>query len=446
MGFAKGSITEETRRKMSEAAKKRMADPEIRKKIRDANIGKIQSPETIAKRVAKQKGQKYPVRSEESRSKYSQAQKKLWEDPEYRKRMSELQTGKKQSKETIEKRVAKIKGQQRSPRTKKNCAYCGKELILAEWEKNRKFCSTECKGKWQSENAVGEKGANWQGGNVIKKCEECGKDFIVEKNRREKARFCSQHCKGIWLAKHEKIQPPPVMTGANHPRWKGGDLIKKCEVCGKEYLVERTREDSARFCSTKCAGIWLSKNNVGEKNPKWRRVTKSCIECGKVMIVKNKDKDRAKFCSRSCQGKWMAKNLIGANNSNWTGGPKDYCEKWTLEFRRRIRAFFDYKCAECGTPQNDKLLHCHHVYYDKKACCSVNENGKYFSNLGIRSNPYSFEIIGDPNKFIALCDRCHKSTSGKKNREYWARHFEEIINNYYLGKSYFTKEEYDKMR
>jgi hypothetical protein len=107
--------------------------------------------------------------------------------------------------------------------------------------------------------------------------------------------------------------------------------------------------------------------------------------------------------------------------------------------------FFDYKCAECGTPQNEKLLHCHHVYYDKKACCSVNEVGKYFSNLGIVGNPHSFEIIGDPNKFIALCDKCHRKTSGKKNREFWARHFEEIINNYYLGRSYFTKKEYDKI-
>lgn len=48
MPFPKDSITEETRRKMREAAKKRIADPEIRKKIREVNIRKKQSPETIA--------------------------------------------------------------------------------------------------------------------------------------------------------------------------------------------------------------------------------------------------------------------------------------------------------------------------------------------------------------------------------------------------------------
>jgi endogenous inhibitor of DNA gyrase (YacG/DUF329 family) len=329
---------------MSEAAKKRMEDPEIRRKIRESNIGKKQSPETIAKRVEKLKGKKHPPRSEESIRRYSEAQKRLWDNPEYRTRQTEIHKGIKQSKETIEKRTAHLpRGEKHhawKKKTEKNCLFCGKELVLSDWEKNRLFCSITCKGKWQSENAVGEKSSHWQGGDEIKYCAECGKEFRVEKNAIN-----------------------------------------------------------------------------------WRR-----------------------FCSFSCKGIWQSKNLSGKNNPNWTGGSKEYCEKWNLEFRRRIRSFFDCKCAECGTPQNEKLLHCHHVYYDKKACCSVNENGIYFSNLGIKEHPHNFEIVGDPNKFVALCDNCHKRTSGKKNREYWARHFEEIINNYYLGRSYFTKEEYEKIR
>ena len=289
------------------------------------------------------------IKAEETRRKMREAQKKLWQNPEHRQRMSELHTGKKQSKETIEKRVAKITGQQRVPHLKKNCAFCGKEFsVIWQREDIARFCSFDCKGKWMSENAVGEKGAHWQGGGVTKKCEECGEAFRREKNQKERARFCSQHCKGIWLAKMGLLPKLRIMTGANHPQW--------------------------------------------------------------------------------------------------TGGPKDYCEKWSLEFRCRIREFFGNICVECGTPQNEKLLHCHHVYYDKKACCSINEDGKYYSNLGIKNNSPSFEIIGDPNKFVALCDSCHAKSSRKKSREQWARHFEEIINHYYLGKSYFTKEEYEKIR
>jgi endogenous inhibitor of DNA gyrase (YacG/DUF329 family) len=329
------------------------------------------------------------------------------------------------------------------------CQECGKEFAVKQSDIDNgrgKFCSRSCKGIWQSKHLVGKKGAHWQGGPITKKCEECNKEFTFDKNREKTARFCSQHCKGIWLAKMKLLPKLPILTGANHPQWKGGAGIKKCEECGIEFQLERAREKTAKFCSTSCKGIWMSKNLVGEKNPTWRRSPIICEECGKEFYVKTRRIKTGRFCSMVCHGRWMSKNLSGENNWNWTGGPKDYCEKWNLEFRRRIRAFFDHKCIECGTPQNEKLLHCHHVYYDKKACCSVNENGKYFSNLGIKEHPYSFEIVGDPNKFVALCDNCHKKTSGKKNREYWARHFEEIINNYYLGKSYFTKEEHEKIK
>jgi len=91
-------------------------------------------------------------------------------------------------------------------------------------------------------------------------------------------------------------------------------------------------------------------------------------------------------------------------------------------------------------------MHCHHVYYDKKACCSVDINGVYFSNLGIKGREKNFEIVGDPNKFVTLCQRCHNKTNGKYRREYWARHFEEIINTKYNGKSYFTEIEYNLIK
>jgi endogenous inhibitor of DNA gyrase (YacG/DUF329 family) len=345
---------EETRRKMSEARKGHVTSEETRKKIGEAHKGKIVSEETRQKLSLINKGKKQlpevtekiraantgKKRSPEFCKHLSEVNKGRKISEESRKKMSLAQKGKKQSSESIAKRVAANTGKQRSLRTNKNCTFCGKEMELLDWEKNRIFCSSACKGKWQSENAVGEKSSHWQGGGITKICEECGKEFNVEKTRNDNARFCSFVCKGVW----------------------------------------------------------------------------------------------------------MSKNLNGENNSNWTGGPKDYCEKWNLEFRRRIRAFFNYGCAECGTPQNEKLFHCHHIYYDKKACCSVNEDGKYLSNLGIKDNPHSFEIIGDPNKFILLCDSCHAKSSGKKKREFWARHFEEIINNYYLGRSYFTKEEYEKIR
>jgi hypothetical protein len=140
----------------------------------------------------------------------------------------------------------------------------------------------------------------------------------------------------------------------------------------------------------------------------------------------------------------MSIAFSGSKNPAWVGGNrKGYCpDKWTTEFRRRIRMFFGNVCVECGEPQNGTLLHCHHVYYDKKACCGVSDDGKYYSNLGIKDDPKTFGIVGDPNKFVPLCGACHSRTSHRDHREFYAGKYEELINEHYNGRSYLTQEEY----
>jgi hypothetical protein len=64
--------------------------------------------------------------------------------------------------------------------------------------------------------------------------------------------------------------------------------------------------------------------------------------------------------------------------------------------------------------------------------------------LGIKNGEKSFEIIGDPNKFTPLHQRCHLRTNSKPKRSMYARKFETIINEKFDGKSYFTKEEYNE--
>ena len=83
---------------------------ETREKLRKANLGKKQSPETIQKRAEKLRGQHRigRKRTEEERKKQSERQKgkinDAWKNydrtnPEYRKRLSESLLGKKKSKE-----------------------------------------------------------------------------------------------------------------------------------------------------------------------------------------------------------------------------------------------------------------------------------------------------------------------------------------------------------
>lgn len=118
--------------------------------------------------------------------------------------------------------------------------------------------------------------------------------------------------------------------------------------------------------------------------------------------------------SESLMGK-----LVGDKNPNWRGGSsfEPYCPKFNREFKNRVRAFFDNKCIECGTPQNGTVLSVHHVNYLKDACC-------------------------DPNAiplFVALCSSCHSKTNGDRKR--WDMYFTELITTYYEGKCYLSKEE-----
>jgi len=45
------------------------------------------------------------------------------------------------------------------------------------------------------------------------------------------------------------------------------------------------------------------------------------------------------------------------------------------------------------------------------------------------------KVMGNPNKFVALCRSCHTKTTNK-NRPYRARYFENIINAWNEGRSW----------
>jgi 5-methylcytosine-specific restriction endonuclease McrA len=94
-----------------------------------------------------------------------------------------------------------------------------------------------------------------------KPCEWCGDDFEYKKSHEDQRKFCSVECKGEfqsseWSEKH-------------HPRWDGGNVEVECEWCGGVYSVAPHREDSTRFCSRSCFGSWKSESWSGEGSPLW---------------------------------------------------------------------------------------------------------------------------------------------------------------------------------
>jgi len=110
--------------------------------------------------------------------------------------------------------------------------------------------------------------------------------------------------------------------------------------------------------------------------------------------------------------------------------PSPYCEKFTLEFRDRVRSYWGYACFECGTPEfahidkrgRQRKLTVHHVHYDKQMCCN-----------------------GSPRDVILLCVGCN--TRANKDRDVWEEYFTRLIYMYHPdGKCYFTKEEMKSYR
>lgn len=102
-----------------------------------------------------------------------------------------------------------------------------------------------------------------------------------------------------------------------------------------------------------------------------------------------------------------------------------YCELFDEEFKERCRAYFGYCDPLSGTPQNGTRLPVHHVLWNKKTCCDKSK--KYF---------------------LPLERSTHMRVAGNKTktRKDWMDELSAMIEGYYEGKSFWTKEEWAIMK
>jgi len=130
------------------------------------------------------------------------------------------------------------------PQIQLKCEACGK--VYSRWPcaaHNSRFCSRSCQGKRPSQNKTGH----------LRPCYYCGSSFYAsncyDKNKKRTAErpFCSRTC----FVAYNKIE-------------------MFCEQCNKQFYVQRHRKDIARFCGYPCYNQWLSSNNVGEAHPAWK--------------------------------------------------------------------------------------------------------------------------------------------------------------------------------
>ena len=162
----------------------------------------------------------------------------------------------------------------------------------------------------------------------------------------------------------------------------------------------------------------------GDKNPSHRPE----VKVKKLLKLKGRKgksyygKDNPMYGKKASEATRLKMHLShkGEKCHRWLGGKsfEPYCIKFNREFKKRVRAFFNNTCVECGTPEDGTKLHVHHVNFNKDACCDES-------------------VIP---LFVLLCNSCHSKT--QTNRDYWECHFTEMIEQYYGGKCYLTIEEF----
>lgn len=99
--------------------------------------------------------------------------------------------------------------------------------------------------------------------------------------------------------------------------------------------------------------------------------------------------------------------LAGEKHPNWKGGIsfEPYSTDWVESLKESIRQRDNHTCRLCGSHQEKRTFHVHHIDYDKKNC--------------------------DPQNLITLCYSCHTKTNHK--REKWIEIFQLILNPFEGG-------------
>lgn len=214
--------------------------------------------------------------------------------------------------------------------------------------------------------------------------------------------------------------------------------------CGRKRLVQasRVKQGNGKFFSKECVSKYKR-----EHRPWITCAFPGCSNKFQVMPWELNHKINSsarRYCDehKGTHNPTLFKN--GEEHPLWNGGISfgKYCPKFR-DVRPRVRAFFNFQCmmpgCTCGgfTKDSNPQPVVHHVYYQKEACCYQEENGNFVFDLGKYGE---ITVEGDPTKFVTLCGPAHSKTN--KNRLYWAKYFENLINTKYGGKSYFTEEEY----
>lgn len=213
-----------------------------------------------------------------------------------------------------------------------------------------------------------------------KKCEYCGRLFKKKNNEslkdwKHRHKYCCKEC-----SNKAKIGKPNnsstkfkkgqtswnkgnkgYNSGNKNPKWKGGQIIKYCLICKKEFKVDQYRKDTARFCSMECKHLWM----------------------------------KGKHFSLETEFQSIPDELKSINSS--IRNTKKY-----ITWRKQVFQRDNFTCQECGakTIKGSRVyLNAHHI---KQFSLLLKEN-----NIERTKDALKCDILWELSNGITLCKECH---------------------------------------
>lgn len=137
----------------------------------------------------------------------------------------------------------------------RECVICGDTFKAHKDREDRKCCSLECMGEWQSQHRVGENHPNYRE-SVTVTCEYCGESEQVKPARAKNYVYCSMDCMSADFADGD---------------YEGKTTVK-CDYCGDTFqeFPNRIERNEHHFCSKECFGDSRSENYRGEDHWLWK--------------------------------------------------------------------------------------------------------------------------------------------------------------------------------
>lgn len=238
--------------------------------------------------------------------------------------------GKYCSKECFHRSLREGKSIQRK-RITVECASCGKPIEKRPCEvKENNFCDNKCRGQWLSKNNVGENNPGWSD-RIEKVCPNCGSVSSVPTYRvrgKDDRNFCDKRC---W---YEYRKKSGESAGEKHYRY-GKKLSKEsCEKISNKLKGKKLPQEHRKN---------IADGHKGEKAYNYCKTEIHCDNCGKpILRVPSTNSDK-NFCSMKCRGEWLSKNQTGENSPR-------YGKSCSEETRQKLRDAWERRRLEnkCG--------------------------------------------------------------------------------------------------